>query len=103
MQVVLIDTFIVPEESKPTLLERTRQVQAFLKSLPGFVEGFLYEKTDGQSRLHFMTTAVWENEAAYQAARTVAAAEFQKLGFNPQDTIKKLKVETERPVYRRTP
>ena len=60
MQKVLIDKFIVPKESKAPFLERTREVQSFLKTLPGFVEGFLYEKRDGERRYNYVTTAVWK-------------------------------------------
>ena len=44
MEIVLVDKFIVPEGAKSAFLEATRRVQRFLKTLPGFVEGFVYEK-----------------------------------------------------------
>jgi heme-degrading monooxygenase HmoA len=103
MQKVLIDMFVVPEESKSIFLERSRQVQAFLRTLPGFVEGFLHEKVEGNGRFNAVTTAVWESEAAYENARKLAVEEFQKTGFNPQETMKQFKVEVERAVYRRSP
>jgi heme-degrading monooxygenase HmoA len=103
MQKVLIDTFVVPPESQSKFLERTRTVQSFLKTLPGFVEGFLYERTDGPSRFNFVTTAVWESEAAFENAKKAVAAEFQRLGFNPQEIVKKLGIETERAVCNRAP
>jgi heme-degrading monooxygenase HmoA len=40
MQKILIDKFIVPEESRAPFLERAHKVQSLLKTLPGFVEGF---------------------------------------------------------------
>ena len=49
MQTVFIDTFTVPEESKAAFLVETRKIQSFLKTLPGFVEGFVYEKTAGDN------------------------------------------------------
>jgi hypothetical protein len=58
MEMVLIDTFIVPEESKADFLERTQKAQSFIRTLPGFVEGFLYEKKEGESKFNFMTIAV---------------------------------------------
>ena len=103
MQKVLIDTFVVPEESKSELLDRSRQVQVFLRTLPGFVEGFLYEKVDGSGRFNIVTTAVWESDTAYENARKATAEEFQRIGFNPQETMKRLKIEVERAVYRRSP
>jgi heme-degrading monooxygenase HmoA len=103
MQKVLIDTFIVPEESKAPFMERARKVQSFLRALPGFVEGFLYEKRDGESRYNYMTTAVWENEEAFENAKKTVATEFKEQGFDPQETRKKLKIESERAVYERSP
>jgi heme-degrading monooxygenase HmoA len=103
MQKVLIDTFIVPDESRSAFLDRSRQVQAFLRTLPGFVEGFLHQKVEGNGRFNVVTTAVWENDAAYENARKLAAEEFRKSGFNPQETMKQLKIEVERAVYTRSP
>jgi heme-degrading monooxygenase HmoA len=102
METILIDEFIVPEESKAEFLERARTVQSLLRTLPGFVEGFLYEKRDGESRHNFLTTAVWENEEAIENARRIVAAEFQKRGFNPQETRQRLKVEGVRSTYQRS-
>ena len=103
MQKVLIDVFVVPEESISPFLDRSRQVQAFLRTLPGFVEGFLFEKIDGIGRFNVVTTAVWENESAYENAKKATAGEFQKTGFNPQEMMKSLKIEVERAIYRRSP
>jgi len=103
MQKVLIDKFIVPKESKAPFLERTREVQSFLKTLPGFVEGFLYEKRDGESRYNYMTTAVWENEEVFENAKKAVATKLKKQGFDPRRTRKKLKIESERAVYERSP
>lgn len=66
-------------------------------------EGYLYERKEGESRSDFMTTAVWESEAAFENAKKAAVAEFKKQGFNPQETTRTLKIETERGVYERSP
>jgi len=102
METILIDEFIVPEGSKAEFLERARKIQGFLRTLPGFVEGFLYEKKDGESRHNFLTTAVWENEEAFENAKRAVAIEYQKQGFNPQETRRKLKIESERSIYERS-
>jgi heme-degrading monooxygenase HmoA len=103
VEVVLIDQFIVPEESKVAFLTEVRKSADFLRELPGFVEGFVYESTDGGSRHNVVTTAVWKDEDAFQNAKMRAAEEFQRIGFNPPEIMKKLKVEIERGVYRRSP
>ncbi len=102
MQRVLIDMFIVPVESKAAFLEAARRSATFLKTLPGFVEGFVHEKTDGDGPYNIVTTAVWENEDAFANARRAAAEEFQRRGFNPQETMRTLRVEITRAVYERS-
>lgn len=103
MEVVLIDKFIVPEESGTQFLAEVRKSEAFLRTLPGFVEGFVYEKTDGDGRQNIVTTAVWKDEDVFQNAKKAAAEGFKKIGFNPPEIMKNLKVEIERGIYRRSP
>ena len=103
MEVVLIDKFIVPEESKAAFLAEVRRSSAFLRTLPGFVEGYVYENTDITSRQNVVTTAVWKDEEAFQNAKKSAAEGFKKIGFNPPEIMKNLKVEIERGIYRRSP
>ena len=103
MEVVLIDKFIVPEESKAAFLAEVRKSSAFLRTLPGFVEGFVYESIDGGNRHNVVTTAVWKDEEAFQNAKKSAAEGFRKIGFNPPEIMKNLKVEIEKGVYRRSP
>jgi heme-degrading monooxygenase HmoA len=103
VEVILLDRFVVPEESKVAFLTDVRKSAALLRMLPGFVEGFVYEITDGGSRHNVVTSAVWKDEEAFQNARRRAAEEFQRIGFNPPEIMKRLKIEIERGVYRRSP
>ena len=75
---------IVPEESKAAFLERTQKVQSFIRTLPGFVDGFLYQKKDGESRHNFLTTAVWENEAAFENAEGPSPPNFKRKASIPR-------------------
>jgi hypothetical protein len=102
VEVVLLDKFMVPEESKAAFLEEVRKSSAFLRTLLWFVEGFVYESTDGASRHNVVTTAVWKNDEAFQNAKKSAVEEFERIGFNPPEIMRKLKVEIERGIYRRS-
>jgi heme-degrading monooxygenase HmoA len=102
MEKVLIDKFVVPETSKASFLESADKVQRFLKTLPGFVEGFLYEKKEGEGRCNYMTTAVWKSERAFNEARSAVASEFSKESIDPQKVMDELKIERERAVYERS-
>ena len=101
MEIVLVDRFVVPETSKERFLEQVLKSATFLRTLPGFVEGFVYEKTDGESHHNVMTTAVWKDEEAFHNAKTSAAEGFKKIGFNPPEIMKALNVQIERAIYRR--
>ena len=103
MQVVLIDTFVVPEASKAALLEKARESARFLRTLPGFVEGYICEKTSGDSVHNIVTTAVWQDQAAFEHAKKLAAEEFKRVGFNPQETMSKLNATIQRAIYQRSP
>jgi heme-degrading monooxygenase HmoA len=103
MRKIFIDTFIVPEESGAAFLENSQKAQSFIKTLPGFVEGYLYEKKEGDGRINYMTAAVWENEESFEKAKKAVAEEFQNRGVNPQASREKLRIESERGVYERFP
>ena len=103
MEVISIDLFIVPGESEKEFLEQSRIIQGFIKTVPGFVEGFSYEKINGDSDYNFMTAAVWESEAAFQNAGRAIGAEFQRRGFNPQPLFERLRVKRIRSEYKRVP
>ena len=103
MEIVLIDSFIVPEHSKLTFISEIRRSAAFLRTLPGFVEGFVCEKAGGAGATSVVTTAVWKDEQAFADAKASATEGFTKIGFNPSEIMKNLKIEMERAVYRRTP
>jgi hypothetical protein len=102
VQIVLIDAFVVPDESKAAFLETSRAIQDVLKRLPGFVEGFLHEKRAGDRRYDIVTTAVWEDEKAFENAKRVIPMRLQKSNINPGARMKALNVQIERGVYTRS-
>ena len=101
MEVVLIDTFIVPEESKSEFREAAAAAQNFVGSLPGYVEGYIYEQTDGESNHNFLTSAVWKNEEAFEDAKKAVLIEYQKRNFDPEANRKRLGIEHTRSTYTR--
>lgn len=103
MQTVLIDTFTVPPAAKDPFLARARQMQSFIKTLPGFVEGFIYEQRDGESPHQFLTIAVWEDATAFENAKQAVAQANQQQGINPQEVTKQLGITFTRALYDRSP
>ncbi len=101
MEVVSIDLFSVPEEALSAFREESELVRNIVRKMPGLVEGYFYEKTDGDSQYNFITTAVWESEAAFANAGKEIWAAFQKAGFNPHEAHGKLGVRRIRSEYKR--
>jgi len=102
MEKVFVHELLVPKESEAEFLEGARQSGTFLRSLPGFVQGFLYEKKDGESRYNFMTIAVWESEEAYENAKATVALDYKQRGYDPQETAKRLRIERVQSTYERS-
>lgn len=103
MEVVLIDSFIVPEDAKAEFIQQAYQSQEIVKTLPGFVEGYIYEYQTGDSPYSVVTTAVWESSAALANAKRLIGEVYQKQGFNPQAVIQRLGVQMIRATYDRHP
>jgi len=102
MEKVLVDLFVVPEDALAEFLEAVRTTTPFLRSLPGFVEGWIYTKESEPGHHNVITTAVWANEEAYQAAKRAAQEEYRRINFNPQEVIQRLGVQMERGEFTRT-
>jgi len=103
MNTVLVDLFVVPESSLEEFLSAVHFSAKIVRRQPGFVEGFVHERTAGDGKVNVVTTAVWESERAMQEARQSVPAEFAKTGFNPPEIMKRLGVQLERAIYRRSP
>ena len=103
MEIVVIDQFVVPPDAMAELLETSRKAQKVLKTRPGLLEGFVYEKRDGDGRNNAITPLVWQNEDAYRNARTAMADTLQSFSPNPQAVMRKLGIQIERGSFERTP
>ncbi len=101
MEKVLVDLFIVPQDALAEFLKAVRLTTPFLRSLPGYVEGWVYTKKSDSGAYNVITTAVWADEDSYLAARRSAQEEYRRIDFNPQDVIKRLGVQMERGEFSR--
>lgn len=100
---VLIDAFTVPPVARAAFLARALDSQAFVNTLPGFVEGFLHERESGEGPNTFVTTAVWESREAFEAARRAIADENARRGLDTQAFLVAHGIELARGVYTRSP
>lgn len=99
---VLIDKFLVPQTSKNGFDERMNINRNFLKTLPGFIEDKVYERTDEIGDFICITVAVWKSEDAIKKAKEAVQASYQKEGFDMQAMLKRLNITfIDRGVYKK--
>ena len=103
METILIDQFVVPEAAVEEFLRHAYFSANVVKTRPGFVEGYVFKRTNGDGRVNVITTAVWASQAAMDAARKSISEEFAKIGFNPPEIMQRLGVQIERGIYQRAP
>jgi heme-degrading monooxygenase HmoA len=103
VETILIDQFVVPETAVEEFLRHAHFSANVVKTRPGFVEGYVFKRANGDGRVNVITTAVWASQAAMDAAKKSIAEEFAKIGFNPPEIMKRLGVQIERGIYQRAP
>ena len=103
METILIDQFLVPQAAVAEFLERVHFSASIVKSRPGFVEGYVYQRAVDDAQVNVITTAVWASESAMQDARKSIADEFTRIGFDPPAIMQRLGVQMQRASYHRSP
>lgn len=100
MKQIQINKFIVPLNVREEFLKGLRMPRNLIKNLPGFIEDTVYEETAAEGDISYITVAVWENAEALDNAKKAASAEFQKQGFNPIESYKRLNIKIDAAVYK---
>ena len=102
METILIDQFMVPQAAAGEFLEQVQFSAGVVKTRPGFVEGYVYQRALDDGQINVITTAVWASESAMQEARKSIAAEFTRIGFDPPGIMRRLGVQMQRATYHRS-
>ena len=103
MEIILIDQFMVPETAAEEFLRHVHFSARIVKTRPGFVEGYVYQRAMDDGQVNVITTEVWASESAMQEARKSVAAEFTSIGFDPPAIMQRLRVQMQRATYQRSP
>jgi len=96
-----IDRFNVPAPVREAFLARVHATNVFLETLPGFVQHLIFEQSGTEVARVFVTVAIWETEAAIEAARPAVADWHAQMGFAPGEMSERLGVDAEIGVYAR--
>ncbi|HET6991579.1 MAG TPA: antibiotic biosynthesis monooxygenase [Bacteroidia bacterium] len=97
---ILIDKLTVPPKARQEVIERMNMNRNLIKKLPGFIKDKVYEGTDENGNLIFITIAVWESSDAIKKAKEVVQIQYQAEGFNLQDMLERLNILFDRGIYK---
>jgi heme-degrading monooxygenase HmoA len=99
MKQILIDKFVVPEAAADEFIQRTASNRRFLRTLPGFLLDAAYERIDENGNIVVVTIVEWESEKAFDNARQLVQAEYERIGFRPAEMLSRLGIALERGAY----
>lgn len=97
--IALIDKLFIPAASIDELLNQTKAIGKFIKTLPGLISQQAFESRDSDGNMTLITVAVWESKEALGKAKDAVQREFQRLNIHPQEFFKRLNIQMERSVY----
>ena len=95
-----VDKFVVPAPAREEFLRRVLDTHQVLRRQPGFVRDSILEQVSGPGRFNIVTLAEWEDQAAIDAARAEVLKAHTESGFNPQETMARLRIEADIATYR---
>lgn len=96
-----VDKFVVPAEARDEFLEKVHQTHELLRTLPGFQQDFLLEKSAGNGEFNIVTIAEWDNNHSVEQAGVAVRKMHAETGFNPQELFARLGIKIDRANYER--
>jgi heme-degrading monooxygenase HmoA len=87
-----IDAFSVPAAARAEFEATMHRNLRFLESQPGFASHTVFEKTAGPTAFEIVTIAVWENQAAIDAAGEKVRAYYKEIGFDMPAMMSRLNI-----------
>jgi len=73
--------------------------QAFLATLPGFVQAAVFGRADGQNPFNFVSKVAWESADAIEGAKEAINARLEAAGLNVPEMRARLGVEADTAIY----
>jgi len=94
-----IATFAVPERSLAEFLERAGELQSRLRQQPGLVDVQAFQRPGGPGQTSIVSIAVWQGQAAMEAAAQVVAAADAEAGFDRPAYLARLGITSETAIF----
>ena len=98
-----VDNFSVPEQARDEFEAVMRRNISFIQTLPGFVGHTVLERTGGPTSFDITTFAIWQDQAALDAAVERVRVHYQEIGFDGPKTLAGWGAKVERGHFRAPP
>lgn len=96
---IVIGKIDVPKKSIEAFRKQVYVTPNYLKKLPGFVTGEMYEMTDDAGTLHVMSITTWDNEQSYTNAQKKLADYYKEINFDRMAFREKLQITADYALY----
>lgn len=94
------DKYAVPAAARDEFLENAQATHTFLKTQPGFIQGFILEQADGPSEFNFVNFTEFEDSQALANAREAVTALHERKGFDPRAFQERLGIRADVGIYK---
>jgi heme-degrading monooxygenase HmoA len=100
MNIYRVDKFAVPPEAREEFLGRVRTTHEFLRTLPGFIRGYVLEQSSGPGEFNIVTFVEWQSQQAVDNAVSAVAALHRRMNFNPRENVARLGIKADLGFYK---
>jgi heme-degrading monooxygenase HmoA len=100
---IVVGKIEVPQKSIEAFRKQLHVTPNYLKKLPGFVTGEMYEMTDDSGTLHVLSITTWDNQSSFDNAQKKLAAFYKEINFDRMAFREKLNITADYALYVETP
>jgi hypothetical protein len=99
---IVVGKIEVPPQSIEAFRKQMHVTPNYLKKLPGYVNGEMYEMTDDSGTLHVLSITTWEDEESYKQAQQKLTAYYKEISFDRMAFRDKLNITADYALYAET-
>jgi heme-degrading monooxygenase HmoA len=99
---IVVGKIEVPARSIEAFRKQVHVTPNFLKTLPGYVAGEMYEMTDDAGTLHVLSITTWEDDESYKDAQKKLTAFYKETNFDRMAFREKLSIAADYALYTET-
>ncbi len=96
---IVVGKIVVPKNSIEAFRKQLPVTPNYLKTLPGYVKGEMFEMTDDGGSLHVLSIVVWDSEESYQNAQQKLTEYYKEIKFDRMAFREKLNIIADYSLY----